>query len=63
LPPTPILANHPGLTASRWVKGLPYRDQNDLDALVTPLRLAGLPEEPAVAIGRPYLWLGEMVKS
>ena len=39
-----ILANHPNLTASRWAQGLPYRHQTDLDALVTPLRLAGLPE-------------------
>jgi tetratricopeptide (TPR) repeat protein len=39
-----ILANHPNLTASRWAKGLPYRHQKDLDVLVTPLRLAGLPE-------------------
>jgi adenylate cyclase len=39
-----ILANHPNLTTSRWAKGLPYRHQKDLDALVAPLRLAGLPE-------------------
>jgi adenylate cyclase len=39
-----ILANHPNLTASRWAEGLPYRHQKDLDAQVTPLRLAGLPE-------------------
>ena len=39
-----ILANHPNLTADRWARGLPYRHQEDLDALVTPLRLAGLPE-------------------
>jgi len=39
-----ILANHPNLTASRWVQGLPYRHQKDLDALITPLRLAGLPD-------------------
>jgi adenylate cyclase len=39
-----ILANHPNLTVSRWAQGLPYRRQTDLDALVTPLRLAGLPE-------------------
>ena len=31
-------------TASRWAQGLPYRNQKDLDALITPLRLAGLPE-------------------
>jgi TolB-like protein/class 3 adenylate cyclase len=39
-----ILANHPNLTASRWARGLPYRHQRDLDAEVTPLRRAGLPE-------------------
>ena len=39
-----MLANHPNLTAGRWAQGLPYRRQPDLDALVTPLRLAGLPE-------------------
>jgi adenylate cyclase len=39
-----ILANHPNLTARRWAQGLPYRHQKDLEALVTPLRLAGLPE-------------------
>jgi adenylate cyclase len=39
-----ILANHPNLTASRWALGLPYRHQKDLDALIRPLRLAGLPE-------------------
>jgi hypothetical protein len=39
-----ILANHPNLTVNRWAQGLPYRHQEDLDALMTPLRLAGLPE-------------------
>jgi adenylate cyclase len=39
-----MLANHPNLTASRWAQRLPYRHQKDLDALITPLRLAGLPE-------------------
>jgi adenylate cyclase len=39
-----MLANHPNLTASRWAQGYPYRHQKDLDALITPLRLAGLPE-------------------
>jgi adenylate cyclase len=39
-----MLASHPNLTASRWARGLPYRNQADLDALVTPLRLAGIPE-------------------
>jgi adenylate cyclase len=39
-----MLANHPNLTASRWAQRLPYRNQKDLDALITPLRLAGLPE-------------------
>ena len=39
-----MLANHPNLTASRWAQGLPYRRQSDLDALMTPLRLAGMPD-------------------
>jgi TolB-like protein/Flp pilus assembly protein TadD len=39
-----MLANHPNLTASRWAQGLPYRHQTDLDALIAPLRLAGMPE-------------------
>jgi len=39
-----ILANHPNLTAGRWAHGLPYRHQQDLDALITPLRRAGLPD-------------------
>ncbi|WP_246788508.1 adenylate/guanylate cyclase domain-containing protein [Bradyrhizobium sp. CCBAU 53421] len=39
-----MLVNHPNLTASRWAQRLPYRHQKDLDAFVTPLRLAGLPE-------------------
>jgi tetratricopeptide (TPR) repeat protein len=39
-----MLADHPNLTASRWAQGLPYRHQADLDAVVTPLRLAGMPE-------------------
>ena len=38
-----ILVSHPNLTAGRWAQGLPYRHQKDLDALVTPLRLAGMP--------------------
>jgi TolB-like protein/Flp pilus assembly protein TadD len=39
-----MLANHPNLTASRWAQGLPYRRHSDLDALMTPLRMAGMPE-------------------
>ena len=39
-----IRANHPHLTASRWAQGLPYRHQADLDALIEPLHLAGMPE-------------------
>jgi adenylate cyclase len=39
-----MLANHPNLTASRWAQGWPYRHRKDLDALITPLRLAGLPD-------------------
>jgi adenylate cyclase len=39
-----MLADHPNLTASGWAQGLPYRHPTDVDAVVTPLRLAGLPE-------------------
>ena len=39
-----MLANHPNLTATRWAQGLPYRRQSDLDALMTPLRAAGMPD-------------------
>jgi TolB-like protein len=37
-----MLADHPNLTASRWAGGLPYRHKKDLDALMTPLRFAGM---------------------
>jgi adenylate cyclase len=39
-----MLASHPNLTASRWAQGLPYRNQSDLDVLMTSLRQAGLPD-------------------
>jgi adenylate cyclase len=39
-----MTASHPNLTANRWARGLPYRHQKDLDELITPLRMAGLPE-------------------
>ena len=39
-----MLANHPNLTATRWAQGLPYRRPSDLDALMTPLRQAGMPD-------------------
>ena len=39
-----MLANHPNLTVSRWAQRLPYRRQTDLDALITPLHLVGMPE-------------------
>ena len=39
-----MLANHPNLTASGWAQEYPYRHQKDLDALIVPLRLAGMPE-------------------
>jgi hypothetical protein len=35
---------HPFFSIGRWASGLPYRRQEDLDALIEPLRLAGLPE-------------------
>jgi adenylate cyclase len=39
-----LLAGHPSFTLARWARLLPYRRQGDLDALVSPLRKAGLPE-------------------
>ena len=39
-----MLADHPNLTANRWAQWLPYRNQTDLDAAITPLRIAGLHE-------------------
>jgi TolB-like protein len=40
-----MMASHPNLTASRWAQSLPYRHQKDLDAMPSPLRMAGLPEQ------------------
>ena len=39
-----LLARHPDFSINRWARGLPYRHQEDLDTLLTPLRRAGLPE-------------------
>ncbi len=39
-----LLTGHPSFSLSRWARGLPYRRQEDLDALLNPLRMAGLPE-------------------
>ena len=39
-----LLAGHPAFSVGRWARGLPYRRQEDLDALMNPLRMAGLPE-------------------
>ncbi|MGY2843036.1 adenylate cyclase [Bradyrhizobium sp. USDA 4518] len=39
-----LLAGHPNFSLARWARLLPYRRQGDLDALVNPLRMAGLPE-------------------
>jgi adenylate cyclase len=39
-----LLASHPSFTVGRWALGLPYRRQEDLDALTAPLRMAGLSE-------------------
>jgi adenylate cyclase len=39
-----LLGRHPDFSVSRWARGLPYRRQEDLDTLLTPLRRAGLPE-------------------
>ena len=39
-----IRRQHPRFSVSRWSAGFPYRNQADLDALMDPLREAGLPE-------------------
>jgi len=39
-----LLAGHPHFSVSRWGRGLPYRYDEHLDALLEPLRLAGLPD-------------------
>jgi adenylate cyclase len=39
-----LLTNHPNFSVRRWALGSPYRRQEDLDALVNPMRMAGLPE-------------------
>jgi adenylate cyclase len=39
-----LLTKYPRFSVERWAEGLPYRRQADLDALINPLRLAGLPE-------------------
>jgi adenylate cyclase len=39
-----LLTGHPNFSVSRWARGLPYRRQADLDALINPLRMAGCPE-------------------
>ena len=39
-----ILAGHHHFSVRRWGRGLPYRYDQHLDALLKPLQLAGLPE-------------------
>jgi adenylate cyclase len=39
-----LLALHRGFSVGRWANGLPYRRREDLDALIDPLRMVGLPE-------------------
>jgi hypothetical protein len=39
-----LLSSHPSFSVGRWALGLPYRRQEDLDGLITPLRMAGLPK-------------------
>jgi TolB-like protein/class 3 adenylate cyclase len=39
-----LLASHPNFSIGRWALGFPYRRQEDLDAVIAPLRMAGLPE-------------------
>ena len=39
-----LSAEHPNFSVSRWASGLPYKREQDLEAMIGPLRLAGLPE-------------------
>jgi TolB-like protein/class 3 adenylate cyclase len=39
-----LLAGHPAFSVGRWARGLPYKREEDLEALIAPLRSAGLPE-------------------
>jgi adenylate cyclase len=39
-----LLTGRPGFSVNRWASGLPYRRQEDLDTLLNPLRMAGLPD-------------------
>jgi TolB-like protein/class 3 adenylate cyclase len=39
-----LLADHPNFSVARWAHGLPYKREEDLEALIAPLRAAGLPE-------------------
>ena len=39
-----IMAGHPRFSVDRRARGLPHRHQEHLDALIEPLRLAGLPQ-------------------
>jgi adenylate cyclase len=44
-----LLTSHPGFSVERWARALPYRRQEDLEALLNPLRLAGVPERSPAA--------------
>jgi adenylate cyclase len=39
-----LLTGHPNFSLGRWARGLPYRRQEDLETLLNPLRMAGLPD-------------------
>jgi len=39
-----LLAGHPEFSVGRWARGLPYKREEHLEALIAPLRSAGLPE-------------------
>ena len=39
-----LLAVHPRFSVRRWGRGLPYRYDEHLNALLEPLRFAGLPD-------------------
>ena len=40
-----ILESHASFSVARWARGFPYRKADDLEALMGPLREAGLPDE------------------
>jgi len=39
-----LLLRHPTFSVSRWARGFPYRRQEDIDSLIKPWKMAGLPD-------------------